>query len=310
MYHCTKSPFGKYTRWTISNDRGNQLVLLPDFGACMLEARLGGVNILDGYDEPIQVDINKWYKNVLLYPFPNRLKEGRYTWQGKSYQFPINDPQNEAAVHGFGVDRPMEIETLECQQDRAQIICRYDYPGDRDYYPFPFQFRALFEITDEDKLTITLSVTNTGARTIPFGFGWHPYFAIAESIGETQLQLPPCEMIGVDQYMIPTGKRYPFEDFLRPKEVGTTVLDNGFVLSNQEDNATFFLKSKKGTLSCQMETGPDKYQFLQVFTPPYRGAIAIEPMSCNIDAFNGGEGLWKVEPNEVRSASFYLRFSS
>ncbi len=309
MYECKKQPFGKFTKWVISNNQGNQLVILPEFGACLLEAQLNGTHILDGYDEPLQVDINKWYKNVLLYPFPNRLKNGQYTWRGKVYQFPINDPENEAAIHGFGVNKPMEVEKLDCREDSAQIICRYQYAGDHPAFPFPFHFRASFEINNDQQLLITLSATNTGTESMPFGFGWHPYFSISEKIADTQMQLPTCEMVGVDGQMIPTGKRYAFDDFEQLTPIGSTVLDNGFALSSTGNQARFLLSSSRGTLTGRLQTGPGKFNFLQVFTPPYRGAIALEPMTCNIDAFNNGDGLLEVLPGAIVQARFDLAFS-
>ena len=33
------------------------------------------------------------------------------------------------------------------------------------------------------------------------------------------------------------------------------------------------------------------FPFFQVFTPPHRESIALEPMTCNVDAFNNGQGL-------------------
>ena len=49
------------------------------------------------------------------------------------------------------------------------------------------------------------------------------------------------------------------------------------------------------------ETGKYKYNFLQVYTPPHRKSIAIEPMTCAPDAFNNKDGLIVLGPFE----SFY-----
>lgn len=40
-----------------------------------------------------------------------------------------------------------------------------------------------------------------------------------------------------------------------------------------------------------------QFPFFQVFTPPHRESIALEPMSCNVDAFNNGQGLVSLEPD-------------
>ncbi|GJM34587.1 MAG: aldose 1-epimerase [Saprospiraceae bacterium] len=309
MFKSNHSPFGKYEKITIGNGRGSQFTVLPGFGGCLLEVQLDGVQVLDGYKTPLEVDINRWYKNVLLYPFPNRLKNGQYTWKGKTYQFPINDTDTETALHGFGVNKSMKVDMLQCQESSASIVCVYDYQGDLEAFPFPFRFCANFEINDSGAFVVRLSATNTGSQIMPFGFGWHPYFALSEAVGDTALQMPACELIGVDGNMIPTGKRYAFDDFTNPQKIGTTVLDNAFALSTSENQAHFSLNSSQGKLTGWVETGPKKYKYLQVFTPPYRGAIAVEPMTCNIDAFNNGDCLMEIGPGEEVSAGFGFRFN-
>jgi len=54
---------------------------------------------------------------------------------------------------------------------------------------------------------------------------------------------------------------------------------------------------------CQ-ETGKYKYNFLQVYTPPHRKSIAIEPMTCAPNAFNNEQGLIILAPFESFSASW------
>lgn len=79
MYHLEITPFGNFERFHLyNNETGNGFVLVPEFGACVLELRFGGRAILDGYTTPEEMIINKWGKNVVLYPFPNRLRQGRY----------------------------------------------------------------------------------------------------------------------------------------------------------------------------------------------------------------------------------------
>ena len=46
--------------------------------------------------------------------------------------------------------------------------------------------------------------------------------------------------------------------------------------------------------------------FFQVFTPPHGESIALEPMSCNVDAFNNGEGLVALEPGKEWKAKMEI----
>jgi aldose 1-epimerase len=158
---------------------------------------------------------------------------------------------------------------------------------------------------------VNLQVTNDGKDVLPFGFGWHPYFSLSEKIEDSWLQLPEIEMIGIDQRMIPTGKRYAFDDFVGGKKIGQTVLDNCFAVPNSPDGRfRLQLKGEKGTLNYWQEAGEHQYKFIQLFTPPMRQSIAIEPMTCNVDAFNNGEGLLEVAPQETMNARFGFSFEA
>ena len=53
-----------------------------------------------------------------------------------------------------------------------------------------------------------------------------------------------------------------------------------------------------------------KWNFLQVFTPPHRQSIALEPMTCNIDAFNNQDGLKMLAPKETLSGVFGVTWKS
>lgn len=56
-----------------------------------------------------------------------------------------------------------------------------------------------------------------------------------------------------------------------------------------------------------MKGGKNKFNYLQLFTPAHRKSIAIEPMTCNINAFNNKEGLIILEPEEVLDLSFGIK---
>ena len=158
---------------------------------------------------------------------------------------------------------------------------------------------------------MTMSVENLGENTIPMGFGWHPYFSLSEKVDDCELTLPPLEMIGVDQRMIPTGKRYAFDEFLTPSPIGVSVLDNCFVrkANEKEDRLKIRLSGSKGTIDYWQETGPGKFSYVQFFTPPTRTSIAIEPMTCNVDAFNNQNGLIDLPIGAVVEASCGFKFT-
>lgn len=309
MFVHTQDAFGQFVVHHIKNEETQTgFSIVPAQGGIILDITFQGVSILDGYKTPIELDLNNWGKSALLYPFPNRLKDGKYTWNEVDYQFPVNDQQTDNALHGLGMDKAMNVMKVVKDENSATLVCQYMDQGFHEYYPFPFNFCASFTIT-EYGMTVELKVKNTGDNAIPFGFGWHPYFSLSEKIADTELTLPSVEMIGIDQRMIPTGKRYTFEDFVNGNTIGQTVLDNCFAIPKTDGNIfRLELKGEKGTLRYWQETGPGKYDYVQLFTPPMRESIAVEPMTCNVDAFNNGDGLIEVVPNEEVAARFGFEF--
>ncbi|TXB63118.1 aldose 1-epimerase [Phaeodactylibacter luteus] len=304
MFTIDTSDYGPFTAYCLSGG-DTSLTLVPGFGACVTSLKLNGQECLDAYQSPKEMQANLWAKNLLLYPFPNRLRRGQYTWGGIDYQFPINDAPTENALHGFGLEQRMEVAWQEATADGAGICCRFDYDGELSYYPFPFRLEAIFRVS-EGAFRLGLRVENTGYRAMPFGMGWHPYFRLSDDLANHLLCLPPCDMIGVDANMIPTGKRYEYTTFSQPRRINAEVLDNAFALRQQEGQVQVRLQYQDATLTYWQECGPGKYPYVQLFTPPHRNCLAIEPMTCNIDAFNNGEGLWRLAPGEEGSTAFGL----
>lgn len=308
MYKHTQEAFGEYTKHTLADEAaGNAISFVPGFGAIVLDLTLKGVSVLDGYKSPVEMEANRWAKNTVLFPFPNRLNDGTYEWDGATFEFPINEPISETALHGFGQDKPMQAYQFQVKADHATVQCRYTDSGDLPFYPFPFTFYIAFVIKNPGALEVEMRFRNDGARALPVGLGWHPYFCLAERIDDMHLQMPPASMVGVDTRMIPTGKKYTYDEFLTLRRIGATVLDNCFALPpDTPPQAEVLLEGPKGKLRYWQETGPGKFNFLQIFTPPDRNALAIEPMTCNADAFNNKEGLIRLEPGEEAKARFGL----
>lgn len=311
MFSHTQEAFGSFiVHHLINKETDTCFSVVPSQGAILLDIRFQGQTILDGYQTPIELDINKWGKSALLFPFPNRLKGGQYSWNGKNYQFPINDPSTGNALHGLGMTRGMNIKKVITNEKSGSLCCQYIDQGQHEYYPFPFTFCAQFTIS-ESNFEVELQVTNNGKEAIPFGFGWHPYFSLSEKIDNNWLQFSELEMIGIDQHMIPTGKRYPYQEFAQGKTIAQTVLDNCFAVPvSKSGKFKLQLKGEKGTIHYWQEAGEHQYKFIQLFTPPMRTSIAIEPMTCNVDAFNNGEGLLEVAPDESLSARFGFSFDA
>lgn len=304
MFQAKKEKFGQFERVSIAHEEsGNSLSLVPEHGACLLDLRLGGLSVLDGYQTPQELDFNNWSKSRFLFPFPNRLKHGTYHWDDVIYQFPINDGQTGNALHGMGMMDPFRYTQLETKADEAVIECSYKNEGKHPAYPFRFSIVVRFTLWADHRFELQMTFQNLHDKPVPVGIGWHPYFLLdGQGVDRWRLQLPPCEMIGINPQMIPTGKRYEYDRFKQERVIQSEVLDNCFALTEPKERASLSLSNEKHKLEYWQEMGTGKFNYIQLFTPPHRKSLAIEPMTCNVDAFNNGDGLVRLHPGERISA--------
>jgi aldose 1-epimerase len=307
MYTHSIEPFGSFEKHTIANELGDAFMVVPAFGANLLDLQFGGISVIEGFKTPEELVEIAWGKSIILFPFPNRLRDGRYVHEGKTYQFPINNADTGNAIHGFSNNVKMDVSNVETTENEGVLTCTYTHDGSHEGYPFRFSFNITF-ILRGSNLDINMALTNEDSKTIPVGLGWHPYFRLSEKSDDTFLQMPDCQLIEIDERMIPTGSKSDFMDFQTLTQIKDGFLDNGFYIKNQTQNAEVILFSNIGTLTCWQETGAGKWNFVQVFTPPHRMSIAIEPMTCNVDAFNNKDGLTILQPNETLEGRFGVRF--
>lgn len=242
------------------------------------------------------------FQSSLLFPFPNRLKEGTFTFEGKTFQFPMNDFGRPNALHGLLYDQTFEL--IHQLENELGLICRYD--GSLDYYPFPFQIELKYTLT-LGSLSIQVDITNTGTSIMPCAFGWHPYFNLPEKGDLGTLQLVNVSLVEVDDAMIPTGKSTPYRTLEEPIDISELALDSCFRATEKQDRyVTRLIYPDQSVLEVWQD---ENHPFTQIYTPDDRRTIAIEPMTSNINALNNGDGLSLIRPQESLHLSFGVTLS-
>ena len=312
-FQIKEQPFGQLNEVTISNG-DCELTFIPGFGGYItaMKVMIGGqlVNIIDGYTDYQTLITRSYFKSALLLPFPNRLNDGKYTYEGKTYHFPINDKSGNNNLHGFYDCYDMDYQILQLEEDRVIVELTSTYKGENPSYPFPFDFSVKYCLSENNALECEIFAKNTGSSSMPFGFGWHPYFKIGTSAKTLQLQMPTCQIVEVNKDMIPTGVQNPYNQFILLETIGDTFLDNCFALKQQKGKAEVKLYSDEFHTTITYWQEADKFPFFQIFTPTYGTSIAIEPMTCNVDAFNNKDGLLELQPNETFTGKFGIDIKS
>ena len=114
--------------------------------------------------EPYSVDrMRDGAHGAPLIPWPNRLADGRYSFDGEEYQVPLTEPEKRNAIHGFLLWRSWEA--VEGDADRVVVSTRL-YP--LEGYPFTLDVHVDYQLSPEG-LIVTTAVENVGDRDCPYG---------------------------------------------------------------------------------------------------------------------------------------------
>ncbi len=302
--------FGKFNRIKLlNNETGEFVAFVPEFGGNVNELVLNkngkNYSIIDGFLSDEEMVQNKFMKSGRLIPFPNRILDGTYVFNGIRYQLPINEPAHHNAIHGFFYNQPLMLTDIHTKNGEISAQLRFDYTGNYPGYPFKFSAILTYTLTDAQEFKIHLSVKNIDKQPLPFGDGWHPYFKLGKTADDLYLQLPTSEKMVLTDRMVPDGKTETDNRFLKSFPIKGISLDSVFKLPINEGVAVAELSRPEEDVTIQVwqETGDRKYNFMVVFIPPGRASVAIEPMTCATNAFNNMNGLIVLQPGEMFETS-------
>lgn len=264
----------------------------------------------------------------VLFPFPGRLRDGKLSSGGKTYQLPLNDSTKLHAIHGFTPRTPWRVTDSNGDSDFAFITGEFqlakDLPAAADQWPGDFVLSLTYKL-HPDKLRVDASVENRGREPLPFGLGYHPYFRLPgvadPDVGDHVLTAHVDQVWEADAANLPTGWRKdvpPDLDFRAPKPIGGTALDHVFThvtaapagLGGLVELATLAHPASPGRLRVLADP---VFRELVLFTPAHRQAVAIEPYTCSADASNlGARGIdsgWRqVATGETWEAAVEYRW--
>jgi len=278
---------------------GEKVVILPEIGATLVELELiCGNKLVQLIHLPGQKSIheNDLYPSALLAPWVNRVRNGNYSFEGRNYQLPINEQNLGNAIHGFLSRKPFEVFEKKSTHELAEVSFIHNYTGDFQGFPFPFLFTLTYRLNKHGVFSVHFNCKNTGDSHMPFACGWHPYFKIANAeIRHLEIKFRPTLKYISDAQMIPLTEETV--SFPMPVRFSETTLDHVFKLESQADHLTE-LTDTQSKISLFLKQNSAEFPYLVVFAPSSENCVAIEPMTGNTDAFNTGDGLKVLSPNE------------
>lgn len=282
---------------------GYEAIIVPEFGAnCVsLTHTASGAQLLRVPESAAALrDGCNVYGLPLLFP-PNRLRDGRFTFEGRAYAFPINEPERGNHLHG------VLSRTAFAREGDGRFA--YRATKTQPYLTFPHTFEIVREYrVDADGLTHALTVTNTSDSVMPVGVGVH---AALRDDGCRLRMDALCRWAVDGERLLTTGERVADEPLLAALRAGT-LAPSAQPLSAQLEcrpGAEITLYTQNGAWRC----APDPaYRFVMLWNGNGKqGFVCPEPQSWLADAPNvplpyEATGVRALAPGET--ARFELRY--
>ncbi|WP_084079535.1 aldose 1-epimerase family protein [Demequina sp. NBRC 110057] len=290
----------------ITLTHGDQVATLASLGAALRIYTVGGRDVVLPYGED---EFPPAFAGMVLAPWPNRLRDGQYTFAGEELQVPVSEPDRGTALHGLA---SFQYWTVESVAD-ASVTFTLDLapsPG----YPFQLALATTYTLSDAG-LAITTEARNVGATALPYGVGFHPWFAPGGTeLDACTLQLTAGQNVTVDERLLPTGAvdvSGTF-DIREARSLAGVGFDDAWVAPSQDGEGRSWARLGWADGSTVEIWADSEAKAWQICTGDHvdsirRAGVAIEPMSCIADAFRTGDDLITLEPGASHSLTWGVR---
>lgn len=231
---------------------------------------------------------------LILVPWPNRVRDGRWSWRGTIQQLDLTDPGKGNATHGLLRNTAYEV------RDRtpgAITLGAWIYP--QHGYPFLLDTTVRYELNDNG-LSVTHAIWNHGGDAAPVAIGAHPYLKVGDTpISDLIIDVRAARVAHAGDRGLPDPFRAvePADDLRHGRRVGDLDLDACYGDLSVQDGLVVHTLTAPDGHQTQLWAEQD-FAFAQVYTPrDFPGetgpieAVAIEPMTAAPDALNSGDGL-------------------
>lgn len=287
-------------------------VVATGAGLRMLEKRIDGkaVPLTESWQAGTKPPLSA---GLVLAPWPNRIRDGFFYFDGIEHQLEITEPARNNASHGL-VRRSDWKLTNRTDSRVEQSIDLGLHKG----WPYPMRFTVSHEV-GEGGLTVVHTATNTGSVPAPYGLGIHTFLRAGDApLDECTLQLAAGVRQPLEpERMLPDGPCVPVEgteyDFEKPRKLEGVWLDTPFssLYTGMDGRSRHTLTAPDGLAATLW--ADRAFGWVQVFTAdpaknqayPNRGrALAVEPMTCPPNAFNTGIDQIVLAPGRTWRAAW------
>ena len=292
---------------------GDSMAVITEVGAALRSYTVGEREFLDGFGvDQMCTDA----RGNPFFPWPNRIQDGSYRFDGAEYQLALTEPDKHNAIHGLTRWASWHVADPKASPGSHTLRLQHTLhpqPG----YPFMLRCEITYRLGSSG-LRVETRATNIGADPCPYATGAHPYVTVGtELIDELSVRLPAATYYPTDERGIPVD-RCSVEgtefDLRKPTRLGERKIDNAFTDLDRDDDggATVTVSAPDGrAVDLWMDAA---YGYVEVFTGDSlpeaarrRRGLGLEPMTAAPNAFRTGDGLLTLQPGETAEAAWELR---
>jgi aldose 1-epimerase len=290
---------------------GGYRAVMTESGATLRLLEHEGRPLLHGFDEGVMASGGR---GQLLMPWPNRVRDGAYRFDGRDLQLALSEPSRHNASHGLArwASWSAEEHTPGSTSLGYRLMAQSGYPWTLDLH-------VVYDLS-ADGLTVTQSATNLSDRPAPYASGAHPYLSAGPGpVDGWELTVPASLRLLADERKLPVGEE-PVDgtayDFRVSRPVRDIVLDDAFGELARDDAGVATAEVRDPESGYGVALWVDRHHpWLMVYSaddqPERRAALAVEPMTAPPDAFRSGRDLMTLaaagEPGDGTSVSWGLR---
>lgn len=281
---------------------GWEAMLVPRIGGTLVSLRDAArrLDLLNAPADPAAFERRpRIYGIPVIFP-PNRIRDGCFEANGRSYRLPANSPEANHC-HGLIGGLPWEVDETGSDAGAAWVaVSRTERPGTEFHAVFPHEFTFVnrYRLTAAG-LEHEVVIRNSGAEPMPTGVGLHTALRVPFAAGTPAHAVRLRASVGkrweLDGRSLPTGKVYPLSHVEQGyRQWGLPV--QGFQIRDHYgaeplvvDGAPFhgaILDDPVAGLRLCYRVGPRFAHWMIWNDSAAQGFVCPEPMSWAIDAPN------------------------
>ncbi len=292
---------------------GGYRAVVTESGAALRLLEHTGRPLLDGFAED---EMSAGGRGQVLMPWPNRIRDGAYSFGGADHQLALTEPKRHNASHGLARWAAWSME--EHTQNSVSLVYRLMA---QTGYPWTVDLHVLYDLS-ADGLTVTQTATNLADTPAPYASGAHPYLVVGNGpVDRLELTLPASSRLLVDdERLLPAGREDvagTAYDFRVARPVRDTVFNNAYTERGRDDEGGPTTGLRDPATGHGVALWVDEHHpWVLVYSADdvpatARRSLAVEPMTAPADAFRSGEDLVTLapggQPGDEHSVSWGVR---